>query len=94
MAAGGAQIILFTTGRGTPFSTVVPTIKISSNTRLFERKPRWIDFDAVSLLSGKSRESLADDLIELVLETASGRRTRNEENRSGEIAVFKDGVTL
>lgn len=94
MAAGGAQIILFTTGRGTPFSTVVPTIKISSNTRLFERKPRWIDFDAGSLLSGKPRESLADDLIELVLETASGRRTRNEENRSGEIAVFKDGVTL
>ena len=94
MAAGGAQIILFTTGRGTPFSTVVPTIKISSNTRLFERKPRWIDFDAGPLLSGTPRHRLAEDLTGFVLEIASGRRTRNEENRSGEIAIFKDGVTL
>jgi len=94
LAAGGAQIILFTTGRGTPFSTVVPTIKISSNTRLFERKPRWIDFDAGSLLSGTPRPRLAEALTGLVLEVASGRRTRNEENRSGEIAIFKDGVTL
>ena len=94
MAAGGAQIILFTTGRGTPFSTVVPTIKISSNTRLFERKPRWIDFDAGPLLSGVPRSVLADDLSALLCGTASGRRTRNEENHSGEIAIFKDGVTL
>jgi len=94
LAAGGAQIILFTTGRGTPFSTVVPTIKISSNTRLFERKPHWIDFDAGPLLSGTPRHRLAEALTGLVLEVASGRRTRNEENRSGEIAIFKDGVTL
>ena len=94
LAAGGAQIILFTTGRGTPFSTVVPTIKISSNTRLFGRKPRWIDFDAGPLLSGTPRHRLAEALTGLVLEVASGRRTRNEENRSGEIAIFKDGVTL
>jgi altronate hydrolase len=94
MAAGGAQVILFTTGRGTPYSTVVPTIKISSNTALYNRKRGWIDFDAGPLLSGADRSETARALVSLIAETASGRLTRNEENRCGEIAIFKDGVTL
>ncbi len=94
MAASGAQVILFTTGRGTPYSTVVPTIKISSNTALYNRKRGWIDFDAGPLLSGADRGESARLLVSLLAETASGRLTRNEENRSGEIAIFKDGVTL
>ncbi len=94
MAASGAQVILFTTGRGTPYSTVVPTIKISSNTDLYNRKRGWIDFDAGPLLSGADRKETAARLISLLAETASGRLTRNEENRTGEIAIFKDGVIL
>jgi altronate hydrolase len=94
MAASGAQVILFTTGRGTPYSTVVPTIKISSNTALYNRKRGWIDFDAGPLLSGADRSETARALVSLIAETDSGRLTRNEENRCGEIAIFKDGVTL
>jgi len=94
MAASGAQIILFTTGRGNPYATVVPTVKISSNTNLFQRKPGWIDFDAGPLLSGADRKDAARSLIALMTGIASGRQTRNEENRIGEIAIFRDGVTL
>ena len=94
MAASGAQIILFTTGRGNPYATVVPTVKISSNTNLFQRKPGWIDFDAGPLLSGADRKEAARSLIALMTGIASGRQTRNEENRVGEIAIFRDGVTL
>ena len=94
MVAAGAQIIFFTTGRGTPYSSVVPTIKISTNTDLFRRKKNWIDFDAGVLLSGADRRKTALALLDLARETASGRFTRNEENRVGEIALFKTGVTL
>lgn len=94
MAAAGAQIIFFTTGRGTPYSSVVPTIKISTNTDLFNRKKNWIDFDAGPLLWGANRRERALALMKLAEETASGRPTRNEENQVGEIALFKTGVTL
>jgi altronate hydrolase len=94
IAAGGAQIVLFTTGRGTPFSTVVPTIKISSNTALSKRKPLWIDFDAGPLLEGENPPAMARSLIGLLAETASGRLTKSERNACAEIAIFKDGVTL
>ena len=94
MAASGAQIILFTTGRGNPYATGVPTVKISSNTNLFQRKPGWIDFDAGPLLSGADRKDAARSLIAFMTGIASGRQTRNEENRIGEIAIFRDGVTL
>ena len=94
LAAGGAQILLFTTGRGTPFSTVVPTIKISSNTLLYERKKDWLDFDAGPLLRGESRVEHAKRLVGLLSATASGELTRGEKNRCAEIAIFKDGVML
>ena len=95
MAAAGAHLILFTTGRGTPLGTPVPTLKIASNSSLAERKPLWIDFDAGRLLTGKSLDDLTVQLVELILATASGEsRARNEINGYREIAIWKDGVTL
>jgi altronate hydrolase len=95
LAAAGAQIILFTTGRGTPVGAPVPTIKIASSTGLAQKKPAWIDFDAGRLLSGESPERLADELFSLVRGVASGEVvTRSEQNGYREIAIFKDGVTL
>ena len=95
LAAAGAQMVLFTTGRGTPFGTCVPTLKISTNTDLATRKPHWIDFDAGKLVSeGADLETLADALLEKVLKVASGETlTRSETNNYREIVLFKDGVT-
>ena len=94
LAASGAHIILFTTGRGTPVGAPVPTVKISSNSRLFEAKPGWIDFDAGALFSGKSLEQLSLELFDYVLRVASGEKTRNEINGYKEISIFKDGIIL
>lgn len=94
LMAAGAHIILFTTGRGTPLGAPVPTVKISTNRELAERKSGWIDFDASPILEGKSVSNLADELIEYVLRVASGDETKNEKNGYAEIAIFKDGVTL
>jgi len=94
LAAGGAQIVAFTTGRGTPFGTVVPTLKISSNTRLFENKRSWIDFDAGKVLGSGEWDRERDRLMKLILEIASGRKTKSEERSIAEIAIFKDGVIL
>jgi altronate hydrolase len=95
LTAAGAHIILFTTGRGTPLGAPVPTIKISSNTQLHDRKGNWIDFDAGRLLTGESIEDVKQEFFDFVLKTASGEiRTKNEENGYREIAIFKDGVTL
>ena len=94
LAVSGAQMVLFSTGRGTPFGCPVPTLKIASNTLLAEKKPNWIDFDAGKLLTGKTLEELGAELMETVLETASGRQTKNEENGFHDLAIFKQGVTL
>ena len=94
LVAAGATVLLFTTGRGTPLGFPVPTLKISSNSQLAARKPGWIDFDAGGLLTGASMDGAADRLLELVVETASGRRARNEVNDEREIAIWKQGVTL
>ena len=94
LAASGAHIILFTTGRGTPFGSPVPTVKISSNTEIYNKKNNWIDFDAGKLLNGNSIDNLSDDLIEYVLNIANGNMTKQEKNQAREIAIFKDGVTL
>ena len=94
LAGSGAQIILFTTGRGTPFGSVVPTVKISTNTPLAEKRPYWIDFDAGTLLLGASWEKECGRLMDFVLEVAAGRRAAHENKGSFDIAVFKDGVTL
>ena len=95
LAASGTQIVLFTTGRGTPFGCPVPTLKISSNTLLYERKPGWIDFDAGCLINGMSMGSLCDDFTRLVLDVASGKkRSKSEALDRHNLAIFKDGVTL
>ncbi|MBN1778105.1 MAG: altronate dehydratase [Clostridiales bacterium] len=94
LAAAGAQIVLFSTGRGTPFGGPVPTVKISSNSELAENKKNWIDFDAGRLLTTHTMDQLTDELTELVFQIASGRRARNEINDYRSIAIFKTGVML
>ena len=94
LAVSSAQIVLFSTGRGTPFGCPVPTLKIASNTPLAEKKKHWIDFNAGRLLEGKSLEELGQELMEKVLETASGAPARNEGNGFHDLAIFKQGVTL
>lgn len=94
MTAAGAHIILFTTGRGTPLGAPVPTIKISTNRNLAQRKTSWIDFDA-SLLLEKDSDEVQKSLFELIIRTANGEYTTcNENNGYREIAILKDGVTL
>ncbi len=94
LAAAGAQLVLFTTGRGTPLGAPVPTVKISSNAALAAKKRNWIDFDASPLADGAELADEARRLMRLVLDTASGAETRNEQNGERQIAIFKNGVTL
>ena len=95
LAASGAQLVLFTTGRGTPLGGTVPTIKIASTNELAARKSNWIDFSAGELLEGKLLDTLSDELFEYIVRVASGEiKTKNEINGYREIALFKDGVTL
>ena len=94
LAASGAHIVLFTTGRGTPFASPVPTVKISSNSLLYGKKRNWIDFNAGQLLEDKSLEELAEDLFNHVIETASGKKVKSEEAGFYDMAIFKNGVTL
>jgi altronate hydrolase len=91
LTAAGANLIVFTTGRGTPFGGIVPTLKVSSNNVLAKNKPGWIDLNAGEMLEGKQ---LAKALIDLIIETASGKLTKNEINGYKEVAIFKKGVTL
>jgi altronate hydrolase len=94
LAAAGSALVLFTTGRGTPFGTCAPTYKISSNSDLAQRKPGWIDFDAGRLVDeGMPLETLASELLTDILAVASGeKKTKAEQNGCREIALFKDGV--
>lgn len=94
LAVSGAQIVLFTTGRGTPFASPVPTVKISSNSALAEKKNNWIDFNAGRMVEDKTKEQLAEELFDYVLEVASGRKVKAEEAGFHDMAIFKQGVTL
>lgn len=94
LTAAGAHIILFTTGRGTPLGAPVPTIKISSNTNLFERKSNWIDFNAGELINNPDFNKFSDELLNLIIQTVNGKKTKNEENGIKDISIFKDGVIL
>ena len=94
LASCGCQIVLFTTGRGTPFGTFVPTMKISTNTPLFEKKGSWIDFNAGVLAQGEPMADVSARFIDFVLAAASGAPVNNEKNGWSEIAIFKSGVTL
>ena len=94
LAASGCQIVLFTTGRGTPFGTFVPTAKISTNSTLAANKPLWIDFNAGAIVDGTPVEEVDQAFIDFVLGVASGEHTNNEKSGYSEIAIFKSGVTL
>ena len=94
LAAAGCQMVLFTTGRGTPFGTFVPTMKIATNSTLYHRKPNWIDFNAGRLAEGVTMDELLPSFIEKIVAVANGEPTRNEANGYSEISIFKNGVTL
>lgn len=94
LAAAGAHMVLFTTGRGTPFASPVPTVKISTNSALAEKKSRWIDFNAGILAEDGSMDRETDRLFRYVVEVASGRKVCSEEAGYHDMAIFKEGVTL
>lgn len=94
LAASGAQIVLFTTGRGTPFASPVPTVKISSNSALAGKKKNWIDFNAGVLVEDAELDQTGKELFDYVLEVASGKKVRSEEAGFHDMAIFKQGVTL
>lgn len=94
LAAAGAQIVLFTTGRGTPFASPVPTVKISTNSKLAAKKANWIDFNAGVLVEGNNIADTAEELFSYVVEVASGRKVCSEEAGFHDMAIFKQGVTL
>ena len=94
LASCGCHLVLFTTGRGTPFGTFVPTMKIATNPELAQRKKNWIDFSAGQLLEGRTMQELLPKFIDKILRIASGELAKNEENDYREISIFKNGVTL
>ena len=94
LALSGCHMVLFTTGRGTPFGTCVPTMKISTNSQLASRKRNWVDFDAGILLENGDMEGVADSLMAKIVETANGSCLKHELAGAKEIAIFKSGVTL
>ncbi len=94
LAAAGCQIILFTTGRGTPFSSPVPTIKISSNTSLATNKNNWIDFDAGDIVNDVPISVMGEKIFDYVMEIANGKKVNSELAGYHDLAIFKTGVTL
>jgi len=94
LAAAGAHIVLFTTGRGTPFASPVPTVKISTNSRLAGKKANWIDFNAGVLVEDKTMEEETENLFDYVVEVASGKKVCSEAAGFHDMAIFKQGVTL
>ena len=94
LAAAGAHIVLFTTGRGTPFASPVPTMKISSNSALASKKNNWIDFNCGVLTEDTTLERLSEQLFDYVLEVASGSPVKSEQAGFHDMAIFKQGVTL
>ena len=94
LASAGCHMVLFSTGRGTPFATAIPTVKISTNTALFNKKQDWIDFNAGAIVDGESFDSLTDKLLDYVLAVASGKKTLSEKRGFHDIIIWKDGVTM
>lgn len=95
LAASGCQMVLFTTGRGTPFGGFVPTVKVATNTAMATKKKNWIDFNAGDLVDKMDMNELLEHFIDLICDIASGKKTtKNEDNNFREISIFKDGVIL
>ena len=94
LGSAGCQIVLFTTGRGTPFGSFVPTMKISTNSTLATNKPGWIDFNAGVILENKTMEETHESFVDYIIKVASGELVNNEKKNYREIAIWKSGVTL
>ena len=95
LAAAKCHLVLFTTGRGNPYGGYVPTVKISTNTQLYEKKRKWIDFNAGRIVTeNMSFEEVTKEFIDYIVSVINGEKTNNEKNRFQEIAIFKSGVTL
>ncbi len=95
LAAAGCHLILFSTGRGTPYGTIVPTVKIATNPKIAKQKPHWIDFNAALMLEeDMSREQLVRQFIEYIINVADGEEVNNEKNNFREISIFKTGILL
>lgn len=94
LAASGAHIVLFTTGRGTPFASPVPTVKISSNSALYNKKGNWIDFNCGTMVEGTDLKTLSNQLFDYVIAVASGEMVKSEKAGFHDMAIFKQGVTL
>jgi altronate hydrolase len=91
----GCQLVLFTTGRGTPFGGFIPTVKVATNTLMASKKENWIDFNAGVLTEGRQMDDVLSDFIDLICDVSSGKKyTKNEINDFREISIFKDGVVL
>ena len=94
LAGAGCHMVLFSTGRGTPYGGFVPTVKIATNSELAAKKKHWIDFDAGQLIHGKAMPQLLSEFVDTIVEFANGKQTCNERNDFRELAIFKSGVTL
>jgi altronate hydrolase len=94
LGMSGCHLVLFTTGRGTPFGGFIPTVKISTNTALYQKKKHWIDFDAGVITAGIDINELTNQFINYVVDVCNGCETNNEKNNFREITIFKSGVTL
>lgn len=94
LAASGAHMVLFTTGRGTPFASPVPTVKISTNSQLYNHKKNWIDFDCGTLVNSTTPEELDQEFFQYLMDVASGKKVKSEEAGFHDMAIFKQGVTL
>jgi altronate hydrolase len=94
LAGAGCHMVLFSTGRGTPYGGFVPTVKLATNSELAAKKPHWIDFDAGQLIHGTPMPELLAQFVDTIVAIANGRQTRNEVIDFRELAIFKSGVTL
>lgn len=94
LAGAGCHMVLFSTGRGTPYGGFVPTVKIATNSELAAKKKHWIDFDAGQLIHGKAMPQLLEEFVDTIVDIANGKQTCNERNDFRELAIFKSGVTL
>lgn len=94
LGASGCHIVLFTTGRGTPFGSFIPTLKIATNSDLAARKPHWIDYNAGPLAEDKTFDEALEEFVDKIVRVASGEKAHHEESGFREIAIFKTGVTL
>ena len=93
LGASGCHLVLFTTGRGTPFGSFVPTVKVATNSTIYQKKPKWMDFNAGQLVEDKSMDEVSQEFIHYVIDVANGKLTNNEKNGIHEMAIFKSGVT-